>query len=133
MRNRRYTMRRGPLVVYKENNGIARAFRAIPGVELCSVDRLNLLQLAPGGTFGRLIVWTAPAFKALQELFGSHTSAAMGKLNPGAAQRQKMRALAMKEGTKERKALLEKKRATAADAKKHSKGAKEFYKNMMAA
>jgi len=60
MRNRRYTMRRGPLVVYKENNGIARAFRAIPGVELCSVDRLNLLQLAPGGTFGRLIVWTAP-------------------------------------------------------------------------
>ena len=41
MRNRRYTMRRGPLVIYKENNGIARAFRAIPGVELCSVDRLN--------------------------------------------------------------------------------------------
>jgi large subunit ribosomal protein L4e len=186
MRNRRYTMRRGPLVIYKENNGIARAFRAIPGVELCSVDRMNLLQLAPGGTFGRLIVWTAPAFKALQELFGSHTSAAKGKkgyhlmrpmmtnadvsriinsdevqsavqpakeaarklplkanalknrsvmakLNPGAAQRQKMRALSMKEGTKERKALLEKKRATAADAKKHSKGAKEFYKNMMAA
>merc|ERR1712100_188648 len=62
-----------------ENNGIARAFRAIPGVELCSVDRLNLLQLAPGGTFGRLIVWTAPAFKALQELFGSHTSAAKAK------------------------------------------------------
>merc|ERR1712118_235755 len=57
----------------------------------------------------------------------------MAKLNPGAAQRQKMRALAMKEGTKERKALLEKKRATAADAKKHSKGAKEFYKHMMAA
>merc|ERR1719247_3432528 len=79
MRNRRYTMRRGPLVVYKENNGIARAFRAIPGVELCSVDRLNLLQLAPGGTFGRLIVWTAPAFKALQDLFGSHTSAAKAK------------------------------------------------------
>ena len=29
--------------------------------------------------------------------------------------------------------LLEKKRATAAEAKKHSKGSKEFYKNMMAA
>jgi len=57
----------------------------------------------------------------------------MAKLNPGATQRQKMRALAMKEGTKERKALLEQKRATATDAKKHSKGAKEFYKNMMAA
>merc|ERR1719284_2155406 len=42
---------------------------------------MNLLQLAPGGTFGRLIVWTAPAFKALQELFGSYTSAA--KLKKG--------------------------------------------------
>merc|ERR1712216_1053918 len=112
-----------------ENNGIARAFRAIPGVELCSVDRMNLLQLAPGGTFGRLIVWTAPALKAN----ALKNRSVMAKLNPGAAQRQKMRALAMKEGTKERKALLEKKRATAADAKKHSKGAKEFYKNMMAA
>merc|ERR1711977_733427 len=110
MRDRRYTMRRGPLVIYKENNGIARAFRAIPGVELCSVDRMNLLK--------------ANALK---------NRSVMAKLNPGAAQRQKMRALSMKEGTKERKALLEKKRATAADAKKHSKGAKEFYKNMMAA
>ena len=32
---------------------------------------MNLLQLAPGGTFGRLIVWTEPAFKELQALFGS--------------------------------------------------------------
>merc|ERR1711964_597844 len=68
-------MRRGPLVVYSEDNGITRAFRAIPGVELCCVDRLNLLQLAPGGTFGRLIVWTEPAFKKLQALFGSYKSA----------------------------------------------------------
>jgi large subunit ribosomal protein L4e len=74
-RNRRYTMRRGPLVIYKEDNGISRAFRAIPGVDLACVDRMNLLQLAPGGTFGRLIVWTEPAFKQLQALFGSYKSA----------------------------------------------------------
>merc|ERR1712216_556514 len=73
-RNRRYTMRRGPLVVYEEDNGISRAFRAIPGVDLCHVDRLNLLKLAPGGTFGRLIVWTEPAFVKLETLFGSYTS-----------------------------------------------------------
>jgi len=71
MRNKRYTMRRGPLVIYKEDNGISRAFRAIPGVDLACVSRMNLLQLAPGGTFGRLIVWTEPAFKELQALFGS--------------------------------------------------------------
>jgi large subunit ribosomal protein L4e len=79
MRNRRYTMRRGPLVIYKEDNGISRAFRAIPGVELCCVSRMNLLKLAPGGNFGRLIIWTAPAFKELQALFGSYTSAAQLK------------------------------------------------------
>merc|ERR1712032_1242515 len=49
MRNRRYTMRRGPLVVYNEDNGIVRAMRNIPGVETACVDRLNLLKLAPGG------------------------------------------------------------------------------------
>merc|ERR1719424_1680943 len=180
-------MRRGPLVIYKEDNGISRAFRAIPGVDLACVSRMNLLQLAPGGTFGRLIIWTAPAFKELQALFGSYTSASqlkkgyhlpraemtnadlariinsdevqsavvpakeaagkkatlkrnplknrsvMAKLNPGATQRTKLRALAMQEGTKQRANLLKKKRATVADAKAHHKDAKGFYKNMMAA
>merc|ERR1712182_167866 len=59
---------------HREDNGITRAFRAIPGVDLCSVDRLNLLKLAPGGTFGRLCVWTEPAMKKLQALFGSYKS-----------------------------------------------------------
>jgi len=71
MRNRRYVMRRGPLVVYSEDNGIVRAFRNIPGVETTKVDSLNLLQLAPGGNFGRFIVWTAGAFKKLNEIYGS--------------------------------------------------------------
>jgi large subunit ribosomal protein L4e len=71
MRNRRYTMRRGPLVVYKEDNGIVRAMRNIPGVETASVDRLNLLKLAPGGTFGRFIIYTEGAFKRLGEIYGT--------------------------------------------------------------
>lgn len=45
MRNRRYTLRKGPLVVYANNNGIAKAFRNLPGVEVASVDSLNLLQV----------------------------------------------------------------------------------------
>lgn len=74
MRNRRYTMRRGPLVIYKGGgkDAIERAFRNIPGVELCSVDRLNLLQLAPGGHLGRFCVWTQSAFSSLDELFGTY-------------------------------------------------------------
>lgn len=45
MRNRRYTLRKGPLVIFGENNGISKAFRNLPGVEVASVDSLNLLQV----------------------------------------------------------------------------------------
>merc|ERR1712085_94516 len=76
MRNRRYTMRRGPLVVYNEDNGIVRAMRNIPGVETACVDRLNLLKLAPGGNFGRFIIWTEGAFKKLNDIYGAQDAAA---------------------------------------------------------
>jgi len=76
MRNRRYLMRRGPLVIYNEDNGIVRAIRNIPGVETACVDRLNLLQLAPGGNFGRFIIWTEGAFKKLSEIYGTFKSGA---------------------------------------------------------
>merc|ERR1719183_2763971 len=76
MRNRRYVMRRGPLVVYNEDNGIVRAMRNIPGVETACVDRLNLLKLAPGGNFGRFILWTEAAFQKLSTIYGEANSAA---------------------------------------------------------
>lgn len=80
MRNRRYTMRRGPLVIYAENDGIERAFRNLPGVELCCVSRLNLLQLAPGGHMGRFCVWSQAALEALDKIYGED-----GKRIPTAA------------------------------------------------
>jgi large subunit ribosomal protein L4e len=55
MRNRRYVSRRGPLVVYdSEGAKLIKSFRNVPGVEIVSVHRLNLLQLAPGEFFSRL-------------------------------------------------------------------------------
>lgn len=71
MRNRRYVMSRGPLIVYAEDNGIKRAVRNIPGVEAASVDSLNLLKLAPGGNFGRFIIWTEGALKKMNEMYGT--------------------------------------------------------------
>merc|ERR1719191_937208 len=71
MRDRKYTMRRGPLVIYAEDSGITRALRNLPGVESCHVDRMNLFQLAPGGSFGRFVIWTEEAFKKLESLWGS--------------------------------------------------------------
>merc|ERR1712127_817883 len=69
-RNRRYVLRRGPLVVYKSNDGVEQAFRNLPGVELCCVDRLNLLQLAPGGHMGRFCIWSQSALDALDTIYG---------------------------------------------------------------
>merc|ERR1712087_506700 len=71
MRNRRFVQRRGPLIIYATDNGITRAFRNIPGVELACVDSLNLLQLAPGGHLGRFCVWTQDAFEKLDKIFGT--------------------------------------------------------------
>lgn len=80
-RGRRYTMRRGPLIVYSNNDGVEQAFRNLPGVELCNVDRLNLLQLAPGGHMGRFIVWSQSALTALDTIYGGED----GKRIPEAA------------------------------------------------
>jgi large subunit ribosomal protein L4e len=71
MRNRRHVQRKGPLVIYNEDNGIRKAFRNIPGVDTCCVDRLNLLQLAPGGHLGRFCIWSEGAFKKLDAVFGT--------------------------------------------------------------
>jgi len=74
MRNNRYTSRRGPLVVYDQAAGIQLGFRNLPGVELCQVERLNLLTLAPGSHLGRLIVFTESAFNKLDSIFGTATA-----------------------------------------------------------
>jgi len=79
MRNRRFRNRVGPLVVYTEDNAVVRAFRNIRGVDTCQVSRLNLLQLAPGGHLGRLIIWTESAFKALDGLYGNSEKGSSSK------------------------------------------------------
>lgn len=81
MRNRRFVQRRGPLVIYENDNGINKSFRNIPGVEVCNVDRLNLLQLAPGGHLGRFVIWTEGAFNRLDKLYGTSTTKAELKNN----------------------------------------------------
>ncbi|GJD08791.1 60S ribosomal protein L4-A [Galdieria sulphuraria] len=79
LRNRRYTQRRGPLIIYEKDEGIVKAFRNLPGVELCRVDSLNLLQLAPGGHLGRFCIWTKSAFEKLDEIFGTFTQPSQQK------------------------------------------------------
>jgi len=71
LRNRRRLQKRGPLVVYDEDQGLTKAFRNIPGVDTIQVSKLNLLKLAPGGHVGRFCIWTEAAFKKLDALYGT--------------------------------------------------------------
>ncbi|KAL9241955.1 hypothetical protein vseg_016006 [Gypsophila vaccaria] len=71
MRNRRYISRKGPLIVYAtEGAKLVKAFRNIPGIDICHVDRLSLLKLAPGGHLGRFVIWTKSAFEKLDSIYG---------------------------------------------------------------
>merc|ERR1711879_726837 len=91
-RGRKHVQKLGPVIVYKSDNGVVRAFRNIPGVELLQVDRLNVLRLAPGGHVGRFVIFTEEAFKSLDSVYGPSSKKnpltnirAMLKLNPNAA------------------------------------------------
>ena len=41
------------------------------GITLISVDRLNLLKVAPGGHVGRFCIWTQSAFSRLDNIYGT--------------------------------------------------------------
>lgn len=71
MRNRRRISKLGPLIIYGKDQGLTKAFRNIPGVSLISVNKLNLMKLAPGGHVGRFCIWTESAFQRLNALYGT--------------------------------------------------------------
>jgi len=80
-RNSKYILKKGPLVVYGDDNAtVKRAARNLPGVDTCHVSRLNIIQLAPGGHLGRLVVFTKCGFNGLNAQFGSHFRNSVAKV-----------------------------------------------------
>ncbi|KPV65215.1 MAG: 50S ribosomal protein L4 [Candidatus Bathyarchaeota archaeon BA1] len=69
-RGRRMKQAVGPLLVVAENEGIVEAARNVPGVDVVTVDGLNVELLAPGTHPGRLTMWTRTAIERLDKLFG---------------------------------------------------------------
>ncbi|CAE8587775.1 unnamed protein product, partial [Polarella glacialis] len=151
-RNRRFRMRLGPLVIYKEENGISRAMRSIPGVVTACVDSLNLLRLAPGGSIGRFIIWTEGAFKQnadvariinsteIQSVLRPKLEApktflaksnplknksVMARLNPGVLKRKELRKQSSEKGTAAYDQLQKKKKARVEASKAHNKTQKK--------
>lgn len=60
----------GPLIVVVENKGLADAASNIPGVDVVTVNNLNVEILAPGAHPGRLTLWANGAIELLDKLYG---------------------------------------------------------------
>lgn len=69
MRGRRYKVPRSVLIVVSQDYGIVRAARNLPGVDVTTAWRVNVLDLAPGGCPGRLTLYTVSALKELEKRF----------------------------------------------------------------
>ena len=69
MRGRKYKRRKGILIVIKDDFGIVKAARNIPGTEIININDLSIEHLAPGGASGRLIIWAQSAFNELNEKY----------------------------------------------------------------
>ncbi len=68
-RGRKYKKKKGVLIVIKDDFGIVKASKNIPGTEVANVENLSIDELAPGGVGGRLIIWTQSAFNELDNKF----------------------------------------------------------------
>ncbi|HEX58626.1 MAG TPA: 50S ribosomal protein L4, partial [Methanomicrobia archaeon] len=69
MRGRRYKTKKSVLIVFGTeggHEGIRRAARNLPGVDVVHVRLLNAELLAPGTHAGRLTVWTESAIRGLE-------------------------------------------------------------------
>lgn len=65
MRGRRYRSAVGLLIVVSEDRGIGRGAGNLPGVKVVKATELSAEVLAPGGTPGRLTVWTKGAIQKM--------------------------------------------------------------------
>ncbi len=65
-RGRKYKRKTGPLILVSEDKGISKAGKNISGVDVRSLETLNIKDLAPGASPGRLTIYSQSAIKALE-------------------------------------------------------------------
>ena len=66
MRGRKYRTPKSILLVVANRDGLHKAARNVPGVDVVAAKALCAEDLAPGGDLGRLTVWTKSAIKAME-------------------------------------------------------------------
>jgi large subunit ribosomal protein L4e len=67
MRNRKYRAKRGPLFVVSKQCPLFDATSNLLGVDICTVNNLNVMVLAPGGNPGRLTLFTQEAINIMEK------------------------------------------------------------------
>ncbi len=67
VRGRKYKSKKSILIVIGDNCPLVKASNNISGVDICSVENLNVELLAPGTHAGRLTIWTESAISKLIE------------------------------------------------------------------
>jgi large subunit ribosomal protein L4e len=66
MRGRKYRTPKSILLVVASREGLHKAARNVPGVDVVAAKDLCAEDLAPGGDMGRLTVWTKAAIEAME-------------------------------------------------------------------
>jgi len=67
MRNRKYVVKKGPLIVVSKPCALVKACSNILGIDITNVQSLNAEYLAPGSAPGRLTLYTQSAIKEIKE------------------------------------------------------------------
>jgi len=65
MRGRKYKRRIGPLIVISKDEGVGKACKNLPGIDVQNVKDISVENLAPGSSPGRLTIWSKSSVQKL--------------------------------------------------------------------
>ncbi|EQD47201.1 50S ribosomal protein L4P [mine drainage metagenome] len=66
-------------LIVNSDKGIVKAARNIPGISVCTIDKITVNMMAPGGNPGRISVWSADAVKGIDGKVGDFTLKSQAK------------------------------------------------------
>ena len=66
-RNRKYRIKKGPLIVIGKKSQVSKILSSIRGLDCVLVNNINVELLAPGGNPGRLTLFTRDAIEEMQK------------------------------------------------------------------
>lgn len=66
-RGRRYRKKKGPLLIVSKSCSLEKAGKNIPGIDICTINNVNVELLAPGAFPGRLTIFSEDAVSKLEK------------------------------------------------------------------